>query len=112
MRRMWPRLWPTGRAFPSPMLESDIQKLLGWKNASGRGHRAGRRDRGGLQRLAQGRSGLQDPNRPIGSFIFMGPTGVGKRELAKALAEFMFDNEQALIRIDMSEFVEKRSVAA
>ena len=61
--------------------------------------------------LRRARSGLQDPNRPIGSFIFLGPTGVGKTELAKALAEFMFDNEQALIRIDMSEFMEKHSVA-
>jgi ATP-dependent Clp protease ATP-binding subunit ClpB len=61
--------------------------------------------------LRRARSGLQDPNRPIGSFIFLGPTGVGKTELAKALAEFMFDNEQALTRIDMSEFMEKHSVA-
>jgi ATP-dependent Clp protease ATP-binding subunit ClpB len=61
--------------------------------------------------LRRARSGLQDPNRPVGSFIFLGPTGVGKTELAKALAEFMFDNEQALIRIDMSEFMEKHSVA-
>ncbi|MBN2256184.1 MAG: AAA family ATPase, partial [Deltaproteobacteria bacterium] len=59
--------------------------------------------------LRRARSGLQDPNRPIGSFIFMGPTGVGKTELAKALAEFMFDDEQAMIRIDMSEFMEKHS---
>ncbi|RLC08855.1 MAG: type VI secretion system ATPase TssH, partial [Deltaproteobacteria bacterium] len=57
------------------------------------------------------RSGLQDPNRPIGSFIFMGPTGVGKTELAKALAEFIFDSEQATIRVDMSEYMEKHSVA-
>ncbi|MBN2515620.1 MAG: AAA family ATPase, partial [Deltaproteobacteria bacterium] len=61
--------------------------------------------------LRRARSGLQDPNRPIGSFIFMGPTGVGKTELAKALAEFMFDDEQAMIRIDMSEFMEKHSVS-
>ncbi|MBW2637186.1 MAG: ATP-dependent chaperone ClpB [Deltaproteobacteria bacterium] len=61
--------------------------------------------------LRRARSGLQDPNRPIGSFIFMGPTGVGKTELSKALAEFMFDDEQAMIRIDMSEFMEKHSVA-
>lgn len=61
--------------------------------------------------VRRARSGLQDPNRPIGSFIFMGPTGVGKTELAKALAEFMFDSEQAMIRIDMSEFMEKHSVA-
>ncbi len=61
--------------------------------------------------LRRARSGLQDTNRPIGSFIFMGPTGVGKTELAKALAEFMFDDEQAMIRIDMSEFMEKHSVS-
>jgi len=61
--------------------------------------------------LRRARSGLQDPDRPIGSFIFMGPTGVGKTELAKALAEFMFDDEQAMVRIDMSEFMEKHSVS-
>ena len=61
--------------------------------------------------VRRSRMGLQEPNRPIGSFIFLGPTGVGKTETAKALAEFMFDNEQALIRIDMSEYMEKHSVA-
>jgi len=61
--------------------------------------------------VRRARSGLQDPNRPIGSFIFMGPTGVGKTELAKALAEFLFDDEQAIVRIDMSEYMEKHSVA-
>jgi ATP-dependent Clp protease ATP-binding subunit ClpB len=61
--------------------------------------------------VRRARSGLQDPNRPIGSFIFMGPSGVGKTELAKALAVFNFDSEQAMIRIDMSEFMEKHSVA-
>jgi ATP-dependent Clp protease ATP-binding subunit ClpB len=61
--------------------------------------------------VRRARSGLQDPNRPIGSFIFMGPTGVGKTELAKALAEFIFDNEQAIVRIDMSEYMEKHAVA-
>jgi len=61
--------------------------------------------------VRRARSGLQDPNRPIGSFIFMGPTGVGKTELAKALAEFIFDDEQAIVRIDMSEYMEKHSVA-
>ncbi len=61
--------------------------------------------------VRRARSGLQDPNRPIGSFIFMGPTGVGKTELAKALAEFIFDDEQAMIRIDMSEYMEKHAVA-
>ncbi|HIC85335.1 MAG TPA: AAA family ATPase, partial [Desulfobacterales bacterium] len=61
--------------------------------------------------VRRARSGLQDPNRPIGSFIFMGPTGVGKTELARALAEFLFDDEKYLIRVDMSEFMEKHSVA-
>ncbi|MCB9739965.1 MAG: ATP-dependent chaperone ClpB [Deltaproteobacteria bacterium] len=61
--------------------------------------------------IRRARSGLQDPNRPIGSFLFLGPTGVGKTELVKALAEFMFDDEHALIRIDMSEYMEKHAVA-
>ena len=61
--------------------------------------------------VRRARAGLQDPNRPIGSFMFLGPTGVGKTELTKALAEFMFDDEHALIRIDMSEYMEKHSVA-
>ena len=61
--------------------------------------------------LRRSRAGLQDPNRPIGAFLFIGPTGVGKTELARALAEFMFDSEQAMVRIDMSEYMEKHSVA-
>ncbi len=61
--------------------------------------------------VRRARSGLQDPNRPIGSFIFMGPTGVGKTELARALAEFLFDDDQAMTRIDMSEYMEKHTVA-
>jgi ATP-dependent Clp protease ATP-binding subunit ClpB len=61
--------------------------------------------------LRRSRAGLSDPNRPIGSFLFLGPTGVGKTELARALAEFMFDSEQAMVRIDMSEYMEKHSVA-
>jgi len=61
--------------------------------------------------VRRARSGLQDPNRPIGSFVFLGPTGVGKTELAKALAEFLFDDEQYMIRLDMSEYMEKHSVA-
>jgi ATP-dependent Clp protease ATP-binding subunit ClpB len=61
--------------------------------------------------LRRSRAGLQDPNRPIGSFLFLGPTGVGKTELARALAEFMFDSEQAMVRIDMSEYMEKHSVS-
>ena len=61
--------------------------------------------------LRRSRAGLQDPNRPIGTFLFMGPTGVGKTELARAFAEFMFDDEHAMLRIDMSEYMEKHSVA-
>ena len=61
--------------------------------------------------LRRARSGLQDPNRPIGSFVLLGPTGVGKTELARALAEFMFDDERALVRLDMSEYQERHTVA-
>jgi ATP-dependent Clp protease ATP-binding subunit ClpB len=61
--------------------------------------------------VRRSRAGLQDPNRPIGSFIFLGPTGVGKTELARALAEFMFDDEHAMVRIDMSEYQEKHTVS-
>ena len=61
--------------------------------------------------LRRARTGLQDPNRPIGSFVFLGPTGVGKTELARALAEFMFDDERALVRLDMSEYQERHTVA-
>jgi ATP-dependent Clp protease ATP-binding subunit ClpB len=61
--------------------------------------------------VRRARAGLQDPNRPIGSFMFLGPTGVGKTELTKALASYLFDDEQAMVRIDMSEFMEKHAVA-
>ena len=61
--------------------------------------------------IRRSRAGLQDPNRPLASFLFLGPTGVGKTELARALAEFLFDNEQAMVRIDMSEYMEKHSVS-
>jgi ATP-dependent Clp protease ATP-binding subunit ClpB len=61
--------------------------------------------------IRRARAGLQDPNRPIGSFLFLGPTGVGKTELTRALAEFLFDDESAMVRIDMSEYMEKHSVA-
>ena len=96
----------------SRMLESDIQKLIHMEEKLKR--RVIGQDEGIAavsSALRRARSGLQDPNRPIGSFIFLGPTGVGKTELARALAEFMFDNEQAMIRIDMSEYMEKHSVA-
>ncbi len=61
--------------------------------------------------VRRGRAGLKDPRRPVGSFLFLGPTGVGKTELARALAEFLFDNEDAMIRIDMSEYRERHSVS-
>src|SRR3546814_7808802 len=61
--------------------------------------------------VRRARAGLQDPNRPLGSFLFLGPTGVGKTELTKALAEYLFDDEHAMVRIDMSEFMEKHAVA-
>ena len=61
--------------------------------------------------IRRSRAGLSDPNRPIGSFLFLGPTGVGKTELARALAEFLFDDERAMIRIDMSEYMEKHAVS-
>ena len=61
--------------------------------------------------IRRARAGLKDPKRPIGSFLFLGPTGVGKTELTKALASFLFDDEKALIRIDMSEYMEKHTVA-
>jgi ATP-dependent Clp protease ATP-binding subunit ClpB len=96
----------------SRMMESDVQKLIHMEERLKK--RVIGQDEGITavsSALRRARSGLQDPNRPIGSFIFLGPTGVGKTELAKALAEFMFDSEQALIRIDMSEFMEKHSVA-
>lgn len=94
------------------MMESDIQKLLHMEERL-RLRVVGQDEAISVvsRALRRARSGLQDPNRPIGSFIFMGPTGVGKTELSKALAEFMFDDEQAMIRIDMSEFMEKHSVA-
>src|SRR5690606_9136921 len=61
--------------------------------------------------VRRARAGLQDASRPIGSFLFLGPTGVGKTELTKALAEYLFDDEHAMVRIDMSEFMEKHAVA-
>ena len=94
------------------LLEGDREKLVKMEE------RLGKRVVGQKQAIVavanavrRARSGLQDPNRPIGSFIFLGPTGVGKTELAKALAEFLFDDEQAMVRIDMSEYMEKHSVA-
>ncbi|NPU85754.1 MAG: ATP-dependent chaperone ClpB [Syntrophaceae bacterium] len=96
----------------SKMLETDVHKLVHMEERLRL--RVVGQDEGVAavsSALRRARSGLQDPNRPIGSFIFLGPTGVGKTELARALAEFMFDSEQAMIRIDMSEYMEKHSVA-
>jgi ATP-dependent Clp protease ATP-binding subunit ClpB len=96
----------------SRMLEGEMQKLVTMEN------RLGNRVIGQEEALAavsnavrRARAGLQDPNRPIGSFIFLGPTGVGKTETARALAEFLFDDERAMIRLDMSEYMEKHAVA-
>jgi ATP-dependent Clp protease ATP-binding subunit ClpB len=96
----------------SKMLEGEVSKLIRMEDRL--------RDRvvgqdAALERVAnsirRSRAGLSDPRRPIGSFIFLGPTGVGKTELARALAEFLFDDEHAMVRIDMSEYMEKHAVA-
>src|SRR2546430_499877 len=96
----------------SRLMEGEVQKLLTMED------RLSQRVVGQDQAvqavsdaIRRARAGLQDPNRPLASFMFLGPTGVGKTELARALAEFLFDNEHALIRIDMSEYMEKHSVA-
>ncbi|MDZ4164053.1 MAG: ATP-dependent chaperone ClpB [Smithellaceae bacterium] len=96
----------------SRMVESDIQKLIHMEERLTRRVIGQEEGIGAVSSaLRRARSGLQDPNRPIGSFIFLGPTGVGKTELARALAEFMFDNEQNMVRIDMSEYMEKHAVS-
>ncbi len=96
----------------SKLMEAEVQKLLSMEDRL--------RERVVGQELAlqavsdairRSRAGLQDPNRPLASFLFLGPTGVGKTELARALAEFLFDNEQAMVGIDMSEYMEKHSVS-
>ena len=94
------------------MLEGEREKLLKMEEAIGR-RVVGQREAVEAVSTAvrRARAGLQDPNRPIGSFMFLGPTGVGKTELTKALASFMFDDEAAMVRIDMSEYMEKHSVA-
>ncbi|MDZ4224945.1 MAG: ATP-dependent chaperone ClpB, partial [bacterium] len=94
------------------MMESEVQKLLHMEEKL-KERVVGQEE--ALKRVAnavrRARAGLKDPHRPIGSFIFMGPTGVGKTETARALAEFLFDDEKAMVRLDMSEFMEKHSVA-
>jgi ATP-dependent Clp protease ATP-binding subunit ClpB len=94
------------------LLEGETQKLVQMEERLGR-RVIGQEDaiRAVANAVRRGRAGLSDPNRPIGSFLFLGPTGVGKTELARALAEFMFDDERAMIRIDMSEYMEKHTVA-
>ncbi len=96
----------------SKMMEGEREKLL--RMEAELGHRViGQQEalKAVSNAIRRSRAGLSDPNRPNGSFLFLGPTGVGKTELCKALAEFMFDTEEAMIRIDMSEFMEKHSVA-
>jgi ATP-dependent Clp protease ATP-binding subunit ClpB len=94
------------------MLEGEKEKLLRMEEQLGQ-RVVGQADavRAVSTAVRRARAGLQDPNRPIGSFMFLGPTGVGKTELTKALAEFLFDDETALVRLDMSEYMEKHSVA-
>ena len=96
----------------SRMLEGEVQKLI---HMEARLHErvVGQDEAVSLvaNAIRRNRAGLSDPNRPIGSFIFLGPTGVGKTELAKALAEFMFDDDKAMVRVDMSEYMEKHSVS-
>ncbi len=96
----------------SRLLEGEMQKLLHMED---RLHQrvVGQDEaiRAVSNAVRRSRAGLQDPNRPIGSFIFLGPTGVGKTELARALAEFLFDSEEAMVRIDMSEYQERHTVA-
>ena len=94
------------------MLEGEREKLLAMEDNLGR--RVVGQDeaiRAVSNAVRRARAGLQDPNRPLGSFMFLGPTGVGKTELTKALAAFLFDDDSAMVRIDMSEFMEKHSVS-
>jgi ATP-dependent Clp protease ATP-binding subunit ClpB len=96
----------------SRLLEGDLQKLIHMEERL-KARVVGQDEAVSAVSTAvrRARAGLQDPNRPLGSFLFLGPTGVGKTELARALAEFLFDHEQAMIRIDMSEYMEKHAVA-
>jgi ATP-dependent Clp protease ATP-binding subunit ClpB len=96
----------------SKLLEAEMEKLIHMEDRL-RERVVGQEEavRAVSNAIRRARSGLQDPNRPIGSFLFAGPTGVGKTELARALAEFLFDDEQSMIRLDMSEYMEKHSVA-
>src|SRR5688572_7191795 len=94
------------------MLESEIQKLVKMEdNLRKRVIGQDEAVTAVANAVRRSRAGLKDPNRPIGSFIFMGPTGVGKTELARALAEYLFDDENSMVRIDMSEYGERHAVA-
>ncbi|MEE8370760.1 MAG: AAA family ATPase, partial [Sphingomonadales bacterium] len=94
------------------MMEGERQKLLNMESELGRRVIGQGEAIGAVSNaVRRSRAGLQDPDRPLGSFLFLGPTGVGKTELTKALAEFLFDDESAMVRIDMSEFMEKHSVS-
>jgi ATP-dependent Clp protease ATP-binding subunit ClpB len=96
----------------SRLMEGEIQKLIHMEERLH--HRVIGQDEAIVavsNAIRRARAGLQDPNRPLGSFLFLGPTGVGKTELARALAEFLFDDEQAMVRIDMSEYQEKHTVS-
>ena len=96
----------------SKMLEREMQKLLAMEERLGQRIIGQDEALGALANaVRRARAGLQDPNRPIGSFIFLGPTGVGKTETARALAEFLFDDERAMVRLDMSEYMEKHAVS-
>ena len=94
------------------LIESELDKLVHMEERI-HGRVVGQEEavRAVADAVRRARAGLQDPNRPLGSFLFLGPTGVGKTELARALAEFLFDDDQALVRIDMSEYMEKHTVA-
>ena len=96
----------------SKLLEAELQKLVHMEDRLAL-RVVGQRDalRAVSDAVRRARSGLQDPQRPVGSFVFLGPTGVGKTETARALAEFLFDDEQAMVRLDMSEYMEKHAVA-
>src|SRR5437868_11874091 len=98
---------PAGR-----LLEGETAKLLRMEEEIGK-RLIGQREavQAVSDAVRRARAGISDPNRPTGSFLFLGPTGVGKTELAKALAEFLFDDERAMTRIDMSEYSENHSVA-
>ncbi len=112
-RTISPASWPSGPAFPvTRMMEGEIQKLVHMPDRL-KDRVVGQDEAVRLvsNAILRNRAGLSDPNRPIGSFIFLGPTGVGKTELVRALAQYLFDDDKAMIRVDMSEYMEKHAVA-